>query len=83
MKLIPVHDSATRESVRKRAYHKLQNNILKFQESTSDTSLVFVDPAEYTQPGSLSGGLRRAAQRLNANVLVIQLQGKVYLIKEK
>lgn len=83
MKLIPVYDSATREIVRKRTYRKLQNIILEFQESTSDTSLVSVDPNEYTHAGSLSGGLRRAAKRLNVNVLVIQRQSKVYLIKEK
>ena len=83
MKLIPVRDSATREIVRKRTYHKLQNIILEFQESTSDTSLVSVDSNEYTHAGALSGGLRRAAKRLNVNVLVIQRQSKVYLIKEK
>ena len=83
MKLIPVYDSATRADVRKRTYHKRQNVILEFMESTSDTSLVSVDPNEYTHMGSLTGGLRRAAKRLNVNVLVIQHQSKVYLIKEK
>ena len=83
MKLIPVCDSDAREIMRKRAYHKLQNIILEFQESTSDISLVSVDPNEYTQAGALSGGLRRAAKRLNVNVQVIQSEGKVYLTKEK
>lgn len=81
MKLIPVYDAATREKVRKRTYHKLQNIILEFQESTSDTSLVSIDPEEYTHPGSLSGGLARAAKRLNVDVLVVQRKGKVYLLK--
>ena len=83
MKLIPVHDVETRKEVRKRAYHKLQNIILEFQESTSDTSLVYFDPEEYTNISSLSGGLARAARRLRVDVLVVQRKGKVYLVKER
>lgn len=81
MKLIPVHDVATREKVRKRAHRKLQNIILEFQESTSDTSLVSCDPEEYASASSLSGGLARAVRRLRVDVLVVQRKGKVYLIK--
>lgn len=83
MKLIPVYDAATRRKVRTRTNNKLQNIILEFMKSTSDTSLVSADPDEYTQMGSLSGGLRRAAKRLNINVTVVQLKNKVYLMKEK
>lgn len=78
MKLIPVYDS---DNVRRRTHHNLQNTILEFMESASDTSPVSVDHDEYTYTYSLANGLRRAVKHLNVDILVIQRQGKVYLIK--
>ena len=81
MKLIPVTDVDERAEARKRTYHKLEKLILEFQESTADTSLVQFDPKEYSNVGSLAGGLTRAAKRLKVNVHCVSRQGRVYLIK--